>query len=340
MQYPARPLATREEFENNIIHEQVIRPAYYIYVGEIHDALIFGDEDLFAAGDYLLSDRTPQNNHYYLSRNILEITQNSAVVKNIRNPEIIERGIDLVKMWSGNYYHFSFEVMARLQLIDAIEKYRDYPLILDEAVLHNKWNRQLLEMINTYNHPIITVKIHVPYLVHELIYPSFLNWHERNSGYAPRMHTMAAEYLREKIMNAHKPSRNYKNVYIARNDNIRLLNNEEVIECFKRYGIEIITQGTEDYSRTLDAFMTADNIIGIVGTNMVTQTVSKPEANIYIIAPFEYESDNAAYAVTDASRRKLQFIPAKVNQLGPVLNQTNFYVDINRIESLAKKLSQ
>ena len=341
-EYPARPLCrTREEFEGNIFAEPVMRPAWYIYVSKIHDAVIWGYEDLIYAGGCVLTDRKRQiqGNHYYISGNVPEIREDACVVKMPASPEIIEKGIDMVKMWSGNIYHFSYETISRLQLADALEEYRSYPLILDEAIIHDKWRLQLLEMMNIHNHDVVLVKQGSPYLVKELIYPSFLNWPgEKKAGYAPRMHTMAADYVRERVLSGHKPSRTYKNVYIVRGDGRRLLNEEEVIECLSRRGIEIVYQ--KSYDETLDAFMTADNIIGAVGSNMACTTFTKPGANIYVICPFEYQGDNNCFEITDVSRRKLHFIPADIHELGPVLIHTSFYARLDALEAVAKQLSR
>ena len=340
-EYPARPLCkTREDFEANIFAEPVMRPTWYIYVSKIRDAVIFGKEDVFFAGDCCLTDRKTQiqGSHYYISRNIPEIKPETALVKMPKNPEVIERGIDLVKMWSENIYHFSYETLSRLQLVDAIEEYREYPLILDDGIVNDPWRKELLGMVNIYNHPVILISINEAYHVKELIYPSFLNWGgEKALGYAPRMHTMVADYIRERVSAIHKPSRYYKNVYIVRGDK-RLLNEQEVIECLGRYSIEIVRPKT--FSENLDAFMTADNIIGTVGSNLAGVPYTKPDTNIYVICPFEYQGDNNCFEITDVSKRKLHFIPADIHKLGPVLNQTDFTVDISRIEALAQQISR
>ena len=253
---------------------------------------------------------------------------------------MIDRGIDLVKMWSGNYYHFQFETLTRLQLVDALEEYRSWPLLIDENALINVWNLQLLNMVNTYNHPIISLRHDKSYKIRELIYPSFLNLSEgKNSGYYPRLHTMAADYIRANVMSSHKTSRQYKNVYMARGDNERLLNEDKVINCLECYGFEIIYPKVDNYSQILDVFMTADNIMGVIGTNIVSQILSKPQANIHMIAPFEFQHDTPGFEVTDAGKIALRFIPADVHKLGPVLNQTTFTVDLAKIEALAQRLS-
>ena len=373
LEYPARSLCkNREEFERNIFAEPVMRPSYYIYASRMRDAIIFGNEDIILAGGQCLSDRKNQiqGNEFYISPNIRHIMPYEAVVRMPKSPEVIERGIDLVKMWSLNYYHFSLEALARLQLVDAIEEYRSWPLIIDEGALRNVWNMQLLEMVNEYGHPVITVKPGKAYLVREMVYPSFLNWGEggksgyvpsvrtmaakygmiypsflnwskgEKCGYAPRMSTRATEYIRKKIMDHHKPSRIYRNVYMARGNNRRILNENEVANCLERYGFEIIYPRIDNYTQILDAFMTADNIIGATGTNVVSQILSKPHTNVYIISPFEYQHEPQGFSVTDASNCILHFIPADVRHLGPILDQTTFTANIATIEAIAKKLSQ
>ena len=339
-EYPARPLCkTREDFEANNISEPVMRPAYYIYVSKLQNAVIFGKEDLIFAGNCCLADRKKQIQgvHHYISRNIPEIRPNTALVKVPKSPAVIERGIDLTKMWSENIYHFSYEALSRLQLVDAVEEYRTWPLIIDDGITTDAWRKELLRRVNVYNHPVILISLNEPYRVKELIYPSFLNWDgERHLGYAPRMHTMAADYIRERVLANHKPSRTYKNVYIVRGN--RLHNEQEVIEVFSRYGIDIVHPKT--FSENVDAFMSADNIIGAVGSNMAGVPFSKPGANIYVITPFEFQADNNCFEITDVSRRKLHFIPADVLKINVLLNHTSFTVDISKIEALAQKLSR
>ena len=154
------------------------------------------------------------------------------------------------------------------------------------------------------------------------------------------MNTKAAEYIRNKIIDTQKTARTYKNVYMARGDNKRLLNEDSVIKCLEDYGFEIIYPRVDNYEQILDVFMTADNIMGIMGTNIVSQVLSKIQTNIYIISPFEFQHDTPEFSVTDASGLAIYFIAAEVHHLGPVLNQTDFTVDIARIEALVQKLSR
>ena len=64
-------------------------------------------------------------------------------------------------------------------------------------------------------------------------------------------------------------------------------------------------------------------------------------ADVYIICPFEYQYDNPGFAVTDASRGAIHFIAADVLQPAPsLLNQAKFSVKIEKIEALAKKITQ
>jgi len=167
-EYPARILCKDiDSFESQRTKRHALRPSYYIYVSQIIDATIIGNEDIIFSENYCLSDYAAHNidflMDYGISDNLLACSNNKAMIRKVRKKKKIKKAITLIKRWSSNNFHFTFESIARLQLVDQISVLRNCPILIDRGAMNNPWNRQLLEFVNKNHHPIIIIKEHEQY---------------------------------------------------------------------------------------------------------------------------------------------------------------------------------
>ncbi|MCR4754932.1 MAG: glycosyltransferase family 61 protein [Lachnospiraceae bacterium] len=341
LQYPSRILSDFDHFESSE-KDFAMRPSYYIYLSLVKNATIFGCQDFILADTYCLNDAFFSNvrvNTFIDKRftNICAITNKDVIVhKSVDTNTIIDKGIYLVKMWSDNNFHFAFDALARLSLLENLKEYDSFPSLIDKVAVDNPWNQELLEIINQNKHPIILIEPGKKYTVNELLYPSNLHWgtgQEIKAGYAPCIHKKAARYLIENIKASHSITKEYDKVYIARGDNKRLLNEYEISDYLQMQGFDIINPNKASYKDFLDVFMTANIIIGVTGTGMVNMMLTKKSAIIYIICPFEFQHDEMI-AIGDASEVNFTFIAADIKTKNKILKKSSFYLPLNRIKAV------
>ena len=82
----------------------------------------------------------------------------------------IERGILLSSYFASNYYHFTFQCLAKLRLCGTIDK--NVPLLVHESVAKYPSFQQLLEICNVDKRELIMLSADKQYEVDELYYTS------------------------------------------------------------------------------------------------------------------------------------------------------------------------
>lgn len=82
----------------------------------------------------------------------------------------VERGILLSSYFASNYYHFTFQCLAKLRLCEKIDK--TVPLLVHESVAKYPSFQQLLEICNLDKRELIMLSEGVQYDVDELYYTS------------------------------------------------------------------------------------------------------------------------------------------------------------------------
>lgn len=92
------------------------------------------------------------------------------IVQRYKQIERIERGILLSSYFASNYYHFTFQCLAKLRLCGKIDK--KVPLLVHESVAKYPSFQQLLEICNVDKRQLIMLSVDKRYEVDELYYVS------------------------------------------------------------------------------------------------------------------------------------------------------------------------
>ena len=92
------------------------------------------------------------------------------VLRHFKEAEHLKKGILLSSYFASNYYHFTFQSLAKLRLCGTIDK--NVPLLVNEALAKYPSFQQLLEICNVDKREIIMLSEKMQYDVDELYYIS------------------------------------------------------------------------------------------------------------------------------------------------------------------------
>lgn len=187
----------------------------------------------------------------------------------------IEKGICLASNMSSNYYHFMFQVAAKLYYVDRVGFDKSIPLLVDEQVLSIPQMKEVIEKLNKGGREIIPLKLRVLYKVGDLYCISDPNVvipnrktisHDRSHAFA--FDKKALDYLRMGIMNTIREDNVpfSKRIFLSRKDcNRRNINEDELKPILDKYGFEFVYSGEMDVASQACMFHQAEHIIGPSG---------------------------------------------------------------------------
>lgn len=333
---------TRDEYNNNTTDhvEKITGP---IYVAELNDVQIVGDSDYILKDSWYLNDILVNNDVVCGMPLKLEKYDNKVGISTIDISKSIhiDCGIDLIKMWSANYYHYMVEALSRLQYIDQLYEYNDYPLLIDKAVWGSRHYMDLLNIFNDNHRNIISVAPNQVYTVDKLIYPSFHSWHyavpfdgKRVSGDTV-IDFEAIRRFKDKIQNKKnfypriKPG---KKLFLARENDARLINNSQVGSFLFKNGYSIIEPSRMTLDEKIECFKDCDIVIGAMGTQFMNLIYAPQGCRAYIICPYELQ-DRAFDDYLEAIGIKYRYLDCQIITLGATVNTSTFMISLDDLNN-------
>ena len=274
-------------------HPKILQaPAVYYCL--INDAIIVGGNSFVLSKQYCLYDvYFQENKHNYLliHGSVSAIKDNEIEIRTLNHRKRIKKGITLVGHAANNYYHFTIDLLARLYYIDGLNKYLDYPLLIDEAACD--YYTQLIDLVNVHKRKIIPIKRDTNYVVENLIYPSFVSWNpiyritslNENAGnfYAQKPYRIYQQLKDHLVNNIHV----YRKVFIYRKDVIRndLLNEEAVMKCFSDYGYEVVVPTSMKMLEQIKLFASISVLAGAEGAVFSNMVYMATNTKVICITP-------------------------------------------------------
>lgn len=180
------------------------------YVSILHDVSIRGDTDGIIHNksyytDKIDFDRQGLSDHPPVYSTI---KNDKILILNKRQRDVrrIDHAIFLVKMWSYNYFHFVFEGLSRLGSVDHLDKYKDWPIILDECVRFDHRNIDILNLLNVNDRKVIWIQNGELLQVENLLVPACMTWAiwdvsvSVKNGWGYMISKEAGRYLRDTIL--------------------------------------------------------------------------------------------------------------------------------------------
>lgn len=271
-----------------------------IYIAEISDATICGGSSVILSYDDFLNDIMANDIENRLDikfSNIIGKYGNKYIVIKEKASKVIGKGVFLLGFASYNYYHFTVEIMSRLRYIDAVEEYRDLPLVVDSCMVKTKQFKNMLDLFNVYKREIIPIDLNECIQVGELIYPSYNTWMPINVR--KREMIRDKDFIIEKsclqnirsYVRTEKRKVSKKKIFISRR-NVhfsRLENEESIVNIFKKIGFEIVYPEELTYLQQVRLFEDSEYVVGTSGAALTNIVYCNTDTHFICIIPEEYK---------------------------------------------------
>lgn len=262
----------------------------------------------------------------------------------------IENGIMLVGVAPTNYYHFAYELISRLPFVEVHCPNKSIPILIDESSLHIPQLRTMLEKINIYNRPIITIKSNVKYIVKQLIYPSMNTWfpvnlvgqkkHEPYDFIVSESAVLAMKNIKNVIINEKTDNESRKKkVFLSRLNHgySRFINEKEIVSLFEEYGFESVYTGDLSFEEQVKLFDEADVVAGATGAAFANIAFCRPGTKIICIIPKEYDF-NLYSTIAGILELETMFLDAIIEERNENLALSTYRADAEYCRNYLKEL--
>lgn len=332
--------------------EMSLPPTYWAVLDKVS---IIGGSNVVLTDKYILYERFPSNNVNYTDnafddrRELYTLDGKVTAYYNSKKIRSIDTAITLVCNYSANYYHFCYEFLSKLWLLQAIDKIeKNIPLIIDECILKIPQFREYFNYLNSDRDYITIgwrdlVKIDKAYILSSVnvIPPNFIESKEIRSSDV-LFDFKYIEYLRNKMLtfSGDRINKNLNNkaignnrVFLSRKNSIhRKYNEHDVEEVSKKYGFLSISPEIYSIEEQIQIFANADIILSPSGAALTNIIYCKPGAKVLI-----FTSDHIDLSIFSSIAHFLQL---KMNYLAEDINtnniQTDFSVNIDLFEEWLK----
>lgn len=211
-----------------------------------------------------------------------------------KSNEVIEEGIMLISNTSFNYFHFNIELLSKLCLINEIDEYNRFPILVDERCLIRQSFKEELEMLNIHNRKIIPLSEGYSYNAKKLIYISELSIVpinlKRNARLRYEDYVLNDLAVKPLYDNLSINSNIFRKLFISRKNcwwNHRLVNDINIEQIFKEHGFEIICPEEMSFQDQLKTFSEAECIAGASGAAFTNILFANKNAKIICICSKE-----------------------------------------------------
>ena len=330
--------------------EQIKLPAVKLYhfndalVSVLSSSIILDHKIIIERVEGLEVDRC----HYY-SGPILLHDQKNALVRNLPIMHL-EKGIFLGGNGSFNYYHWMIEILPKLQYLSKIDQNGHYgfPLLVSEDVNKIKTYREALNSI-AQDRPIIVLKKNKGYRVANLLYinapnnnPFNLHENERYRVTDFLTNKSSIIFLRDQLTKNIDPSSHTKGncrIFIARGNERRNYNENEIFEIFKKQGFQKVTPGELSLHEQISLISNAQIIAGPTGAAWTNLIFCREGTKCLCWMAEEYGEFSAFSNLAKIVGADMYYVTFKTNakSVGE-LYSTNYSIDPQEIRKDLEKL--
>lgn len=344
---PSRKKANSvQDYENNTF-TLIQRPVSKSYIAEVNNASFIGETDGFFINNMYVADRIEWDKggmNNYLPPALFALCEKRCLYnsKYVSNDLIIDSGILLLKMWSVNIYHLTFEVITRLVMLDKYYNDKKIPIIVDEIVKKDERSLKLLEIANVNNREIIWVKANERINIKKAIIPPVLAWGTydqkvlNKEGHGWILDEQSSKLLKELILKKYDYKRSYDKVYVARGNNDRLVNESYLIEKLKSAGFEIFYPDKATFEDEVDCFSTANCLVTCAGAAITNILYCKNDVKLFQICPYEFQCATGA-PIEDVLDIQIRKIAATLIKKGQAMNLSTFMIEDSDIEMIIQE---
>jgi len=246
---------------------------YTQYAAELENAMFFSCSNLIFFRGKVLYDLPFYDNEHrfrYSDPEIIKI-KNKKVTFWKKREEKIEKAIWMGGCASYNYYHFLYEFAIKFLQLNTINIPQDTPVYIDKICFDIPQFKELLDIMNKKNYPLIAVPNDCSYMAKKLYYincphiipPNFINDNNIRSE-DMQFDISALKELRDYLLPYSSKNSFPKKVFISRKNasGLRNFNEDEIIESLTEFGFEVVFPEKLSFRDQIALFNQAEIIIG------------------------------------------------------------------------------
>lgn len=320
-----------------------------VYCGVVENATIIGGTSCVFKDEKCLDDVFGKDDpRIDVSYGPIMYDYGHKVAVRFQNTEkSIDYGINLVGNAPNNYYHATVELLSRLNYVQNMIEYRNWPLIIDRAIIEIPQLRQFLGILNNTNRRVIVIEEGHAYRVDKLLYISRSCWmpiniKDRDTAKASDflISKFYIESIRSKIFKTLKcKGGKERKIFVSRKntENARLINEADVREYFQRNGFEIVYPEEMSFEEQVELFSDAKCVVASTGA-AVTNIIYCPEETIIgCIIPREFEFYLYS-TIAFLLKQKPLFLPADITKKTIWPAKDKFVLEKKYCEAFLKKI--
>jgi capsular polysaccharide biosynthesis protein len=208
--------------------------------------------------------------------------------------------IHLGLLWATAHYHWVFDVLPRLSIIERFDHLRDKSFILPAGV--TSCQRESLHMLGVRPDRLVEFA-GSHWRVERLYYPSTL-------GLSGNPTSLAVQWLRKHFVSDY--SRPTKRLYVSRKDDKRrrITNEDALVNELLQFGFEVVCPAEMSFSDQVRLFSQARTILGPHGGGLTNSVFAPPSTTFLEVFPPEY-INGCFWALANACGHKYGFTIGK-----------------------------
>lgn len=255
----------------------------------------------------------------------------------------IEKGICLVGNFSGNYYHFIYEILVKWYLIEKMNIPADVPVLADASARNIPQFKELMSIFSE-DREIVYIERDELRKVNELYYPSMVNFIPPNLKKMEYLRTEdvvfdleAISYLRSHFLSYMGDLKldGPKKFFISRKSSKwRQYNEEEVIKVVESQGYEVVYPETMTVREQFALFYQADEIVAASGAAFSNIICCHPGTRVLILVSVHV--DGAIFStIANNLGVDLQYLVGTITKYNNV--QSDFTIDCGKLKEALKR---
>ena len=266
-----------------------------VTVAVVESAIVYGGSNMMLADGKIICHDLYDFSRDYTSeelhgRMLMDVRQRRAKLRKQEMMESLAEAALFVDACAANYAHWMTEVLPRIAVFCAQERFHGVPLIINDG-LHPNMLASLFQVAGA-ERDVIALAIGCALKVDRLHVTSPAGYvpFERRRGAPAHGHShglfspQAFAAVRQAVLGADADGVPSRRIYLRRNSGVRKVKNADAIEAaLQKQGFEVVEPEKLTFRQQAEVFSNAAVIIGSTGAAFANLLFVHPAARIYIM---------------------------------------------------------
>jgi len=287
----------------------------------------------------------PDKNVNYRTKLIIQATEGYAFIKMIRPTVELEQGIFLSGHWAHNWYHWLIEILPKREIYEFLPiEYRNYPILIPEKIKSFKNHISVLNQLFP-NSTFIHLDDTNWYKIKKLVWldspvissPDFKYKRANFNILDTNFNWQLMKTFKKRLLNSEKNLNPKKRIFLARNQDKRAYNQDEVFEMLKKYDFEAVYFENLTLEEQINTMNNTNFIAGPTGAAWANLIFCNEHIKGVIWMPNIARNANIYANLAQLSKINLvhYYYPCKSNDWIKFMNsKETVVININKLEEI------